>query len=141
MEVKLTGEAFLDVCGKCGGQFFDSGEMLTAFGLKADVTYWDAPETGGIIKDGTLPCPRCRNPMWVQDVALGGLHCEIDRCGRCHGIWLDGGEVTTILAIADKMTPIIEEGKAKARAAVATVKDDFSSPGLIAKFLRMFSKK
>ena len=30
-EVKLA-DAFLDVCEKCGGQFFDSGEMFAAVG-------------------------------------------------------------------------------------------------------------
>ena len=38
------GESILDVCGKCGGQFFDTGEMYGAFGKKADPSLWDRDE-------------------------------------------------------------------------------------------------
>ncbi len=33
MRQVTAGEAVLDVCGKCGGQFFDTGEMFAAFGM------------------------------------------------------------------------------------------------------------
>ena len=40
-----------------------------------------------------LDCPVCRQPMIA--VEYGGV--EIDWCGACEGIWLDGGELEALL--------------------------------------------
>lgn len=142
MTETIVGEASLDVCGKCGGQFFDSGEMFKAFGMKADPSYWDRPETGGVVKDGHLECPICATHMLIQDVAFEKDKVEIDRCGHCGGIWLDKGEVDSIMAIGDKIAPLVAAETAKAKAELDAMGDNpFGSPGLIARFLGMFSKK
>jgi Zn-finger nucleic acid-binding protein len=143
MQETEHGEATLDVCGKCGGQFFDSGEMFAAFGIKADPSYWDRPETGGSVKQSNIHCPRCEHVfMLSQDVKYEGQGVEIDRCGKCGGIWLDKGEVQTIMAIGDKMHPILEAEKAKAQEELAKMGEvGFGSPGLIARFLGLFQKK
>ena len=134
--------AFLDICGKCGGQFFDSGEMFSAFGIKADPSYWDRPETGGTVKEGTLACPACHAPMLSQDVKHGTEHVEIDRCGKCGGIWLDQGEINQIMRIGGNLQPIIDDEKRKAQEELDKMgTPDFSSPGLIASFLGLFKKK
>jgi Zn-finger nucleic acid-binding protein len=141
MEEAKKGEAFLDICGKCGGQFFDSGEMFAAFGIKADPSYWDRPETGGVVKDGTLPCPVCHTHMLIQDIKHEQEHVEIDRCGSCGGIWLDKGEVQQIMKIGQGLKPILDAEKAKAEAELAKMGEvDFSPPGIIAQFLAMFTK-
>jgi Zn-finger nucleic acid-binding protein len=141
MEEKKRGEAFLDICGKCGGQFFDSGEMFGAFGIKADPSYWDRPETGGSVKDGALHCPVCHTHMLVQDVKHEAEHVEIDRCGKCGGIWLDKGEVEHIMKIGQRIKPILEKEKAKAEQELAKMGDvNFSPPGIMAQFLAMFGK-
>src|ERR1700720_3673498 len=103
-----AGEAVLDVCGACGGEFFDSGEMFGAFGIKADPSYWDRPETGGAVRDGTLHCPICHTHMLIQDVKHDKEYVEIDRCGKCGGIWLDKGEVQKVMAIGQHIKPILE---------------------------------
>jgi Zn-finger nucleic acid-binding protein len=137
----LRGDAILDVCGKCGGQYFDSGEMFAAFGIKADPSYWDRPETGGGVKDGTLPCPVCHTHMLIQDVKHEAQHVEIDRCGKCGGIWLDKGEVEQIMKIGQGIKPILDAEKRGAEAKLSAMGDvDFSPPGIIAQFLAMFSK-
>lgn len=139
--VLVKSHTFLDVCEKCGGQFFDAGEMFAAFGIKADPSYWDRPETGGTVKDGGAGCPRCHAPMLIQDIKYESQHVEIDRCGKCGGIWLDKGEVETIMAIGEKMIPFIEAEKKKAVDDLAKMGDNpFGSPGLIARFLGMFKK-
>src|SRR6185369_14641247 len=97
--VKEVGDAALDACNKCGGQFFDSGEMFAAFGIKADPSYWDRPETGGNVKDSSIHCPNCKTVFLAQDVKYQAYQVEIDRCGKCGGIWLDKGEVDTIMKI------------------------------------------
>jgi Zn-finger nucleic acid-binding protein len=142
MRQQSAGEAVLDVCTKCGGQYFDSGEMFASFGIKADPSYWDRPETGGNIKPGELKCPLCEVAMLAQDVKYEDKHVEIDRCGKCGGIWLDRGEVETIMQIGDKLEPKLATERAKAQEELARLDNvDFGSPGLIARFLGMFSKK
>ena len=141
MKETKTGDAFLDVCGKCGGQFFDSGEMFGAFGIKADPSYWDRSETSGPVRDGELHCPVCHTHMLVQDVKHDADKVEIDRCGKCGGIWLDKGEVQKIMAIGQRIKPLLDAEKAKAQQELDKLgTPNFSPPGLIAQFLGLFSK-
>jgi Zn-finger nucleic acid-binding protein len=115
-------DATVDVCGACEGIFFDSGEMLGAAGIEADPSSWDLPETGGAVKEGTLRCPRCAEVvMNAQDVTLGERHVEVDRCGKCRGVWLDKGELDTIVAIGHEMRPALEAARAKAQRELAAL--------------------
>ena len=140
MHEKKVGEAQLDLCAKCGGQYFDAGEMFAAFGIKADPSTWDRAETGGTVKKSEIKCARCEAYMLGQDVRYEAQHVEIDRCGKCGGIWLDKGEAEAILAIGEKLQPVIELEKAQRATDAASLGDVDFSPGLIAKFLKMFTK-
>jgi Zn-finger nucleic acid-binding protein len=141
LAVREVGEAELDVCGKCGGQFFDAGEMFASFGIKADPSYWDREETGGTVKNSDLHCPNCETVLLAQDVKYEAHHVEIDRCGKCSGIWLDKGEVDTIMKIGDALKPVLDKDTEKAQADLAKLGDvSFASPGLIAQFLALFKK-
>ena len=142
MQVTEVGEAALDICGKCGGQFFDSGEMFAAFGIKADPSYWDREETGGTVKSSPIHCPNCETVFLAQDVKYESHQVEIDRCGKCGGIWLDKGEVETIMKIGEAIAPKLDAEKAAAQAELDRMGDvSFASPGLIARFLGLFKKK
>jgi Zn-finger nucleic acid-binding protein len=141
MHENVTGEAILDVCGKCGGQFFDTGEMFGAFGIKADPSAWDREGTAGAVREGSFKCPRCNAPMLAQDIAKDGDKVEIDRCPKCRGIWLDKGEVEQIMAIGAKNAAEIAAEKAKAQEELDKMGEVDFSPGLIARFLAMFKKK
>jgi Zn-finger nucleic acid-binding protein len=80
--------------------------------------------------------------LLAQDVKYETFSVEIDRCGKCGGIWLDKGEVDTIVKIGDAIHPVLEAEKEKAKAELDSMGDvDFSSPGLIARFLALFKKK
>jgi Zn-finger nucleic acid-binding protein len=133
-----AGEAVLDVCRSCGGQFFDSGEMFAAFGIKADPSFWDRPETGGIVKDGTRHCPECEKFMLTQDVSYGGERVEIDRCGKCGGIWLDKNEITRLMLVSEKLQPTLNTERKQAEDELAKLGQPDFTPGLIAKFVKMF---
>lgn len=135
-----VGEAQLDVCPKCTGQFFDSGEMFASFGLKADPSYWDRSETGGAVRNSEIHCPRCEHTMLLQDVAYEGEKVEIDRCRSCGGIWLDKGEVDTLIKISEKLAPLVNAEKEKAQAELDKMGNPDFSGGLIARFIRMFKK-
>jgi Zn-finger nucleic acid-binding protein len=91
--------------------------MFMAAGISADPSTWDRAETGGVMKEGALHCPRCESVvMRAQDVTHDGRHVEVDRCGKCGGIWLDKDELDTIVAIGDALRPVVEAARAKARA-------------------------
>ncbi len=51
-----------------------------------------------ITNDADIQCPKCDQPM--RKLEVGG--CTIDRCEKCFGIWLDGGERVKVLQ--DKKT-------------------------------------
>lgn len=40
-----------------------------------------------------LKCPRCDGQLAVRDVE----HVKIDICDKCHGTWLDAGELEMVL--------------------------------------------
>lgn len=42
----------------------------------------------------TLPCPRCDGRL--HEAAFDDV--RIDRCDKCHGVWLDAGELEHIIA-------------------------------------------
>lgn len=140
MQHYTAGEALLDVCEKCGGQFFDTGEMFAAFGIKADPSYWDRPETGGTVKDGKRDCPSCETHMLIQDVAYGGDRVEIDRCGHCGGVWLDRNEIDKIMKISEKLAPVLEAEKKKAQEELDKMGEPDFAPGLIARFVKKFKR-
>src|SRR5262249_25644501 len=119
-----VGETTLDICGRCEGTFFDAGEMLSAFGLEADPSTWDRPETGGVTKESTLKCPRCQIVMHAQDVRHNDKHVEVDRCGKCRGVWLDKKEIDTILAIGHALAPVLAAERAKAHAELQKLEND-----------------
>jgi Zn-finger nucleic acid-binding protein len=53
--------------------------------------------------------------MDAHDVAHDDKHVEIDRCGKCRGIWLDKGELDTLVAIGGALLPTIHAARAKAK--------------------------
>jgi uncharacterized protein len=139
MKEENKNSAFIDICQKCGGMYFDQGEMFGACGVRADPSYWDRNETNAGMKDSPLHCSRCDGHMLAQDVKHGDLHVEIDRCAHCGGIWLDKGEIEKIFEISDAMKPVVDAEAAKAKADLDKLGDvDFSPPGLISRFLSIF---
>lgn len=38
-----------------------------------------------------MECPRCKTPL--ERKVVSGKQTEIDRCGRCRGVWFDHGEI------------------------------------------------
>jgi Zn-finger nucleic acid-binding protein len=112
--------------------------MFAAAGIKADPSYWDRPETGGSVKPGTRHCPECETFMLTQDVAYGGDRVEIDRCGKCGGIWLDKNELQKIMAISEKLRPALDAERDRAKDDRAKLGEVDFTPGLIAKFVKTF---
>lgn len=85
----------VDVCPKCGGLWLDRGEITRA----AKLPEAELERLRGLVagRSGPPPvptetkahCPAC--PGSLSEVVLGAVH--VDYCGRCHGIFLDRGEL------------------------------------------------
>lgn len=136
------GEAHIDQCETCGGIFFDQGELFSALGTHADPSYWDRPETAGPTRPGGVKCTRCSAETLLQNVASDEHQCEIDRCGKCGGVWLDAGEAETLIAVGKSQEATIQAEVQRAQAELDAMGDvDFhASGGLIGKFLALFRR-
>ena len=92
--LKDSSKIDLDRCDSCGGTWFDPGELDKY--LKGRAT--DAPSAGlsSIIgaaqNDKAGKCPRCSLPL-ARGAAPGNANIHVDTCGKCNGVWFDGGEL------------------------------------------------
>jgi len=97
-EVRTSG-LVIDVCGGCGGSFFDRGEfketldrMLTAGDVPhATVELRGRPASVGTVREGSRSCPRCGEPMAKLNYCYDS-NIILDRCPHCQGIWADRSE-------------------------------------------------
>ena len=92
----------IDVCRKCGGVWFDHGElddvMREAMAQPQSVARLD-PRAGAPTKHTPhreLTCPRCQKPM-AAGIFGKTSNIELDRCPQCSGQWADGGELSALV--------------------------------------------
>jgi len=92
----------VDVCKKCGGIWFDRGElddvMREAAAQPQSVARLD-PKAGAAARPTPhreLVCPRCQKPM-IPEVFGKVSSIELDRCPQCSGQWADGGELFALV--------------------------------------------
>lgn len=83
----------IDHCLSCGGAWLDAGELGLILSGRPDDGLATAWIDAG--RNGSRPCPLCRDRMAVA--ALPGSGVEVDVCRRRHGLWLDRGELQRIL--------------------------------------------
>ncbi|RME30225.1 MAG: rhomboid family intramembrane serine protease, partial [Deltaproteobacteria bacterium] len=98
------GEIELDGCPRCGGIWFDGGELdqvvEAAFRAPEQVAQLDRKAGAQVQEHGfsrTLSCPRCGVQMSPGRYAGGIASVELDRCSNCGGAWADGGEVSALV--------------------------------------------
>jgi Zn-finger nucleic acid-binding protein len=88
----------LDGCRACGGAFFDAGELSTLAREPEKLFEVDAafrPTQRPMNQSTSNTCPKCDVAMTrFEQPSLRGI--ELDACGTCKGIWLDGGEASEI---------------------------------------------
>ncbi len=118
--VELEGVE-VDHCLTCHGTWLDAGELellMERAGLRPQ-RWDDALTAAGAGKSGARRCPRCRRRMRV--IQLGTQPAVgLDRCPAGHGLWLDAGELRTI----------VKEFAAGERAAVSSFLGDMLRHGL-----------
>ncbi len=87
----------VDYCPKCRGTWLDAGELeliAERAGAKPGRLH-GALHAAGEGTRGGRKCPRCRRKMRL--VRIGEPAVELDRCPAGHGLWLDAGELGTIV--------------------------------------------
>jgi Zn-finger nucleic acid-binding protein len=94
-----VGDVEVDLCPSCGGLWLDHGEIERIGRGKAEemdrlskaLTGSEKPDPAS---DTTNNCPAC--PGALKEVVLGPVH--VDYCSKCHGVFLDKGELDQAVA-------------------------------------------
>jgi Zn-finger nucleic acid-binding protein len=85
-------------CEQCSG-YWIPGRVLDRVLLPGSIEELrSAPSSAG-----QLNCPACRTKC--QAVTLDG--CVLDQCLRCHGVWLDGGELQRVKRLFRSESPVV----------------------------------
>jgi Zn-finger nucleic acid-binding protein len=79
----------VDVCPKCGGVWFEGGELEQA--MPSADRQLRVPRRAVRLK---ASCPRCDKPLYA--FPYPHTRVMIEMCRRCKGLWLDAGEVQRI---------------------------------------------
>jgi uncharacterized protein len=95
----------VDLCPSCGGLWLDHGEIERIGRGKPDemeklrsaLTGSSKPEESSETKTN---CPAC--PGQLKEVLLGPVH--VDYCTKCHGVYLDRGELDQAVAAVQGST-------------------------------------
>ena len=94
LDKSRVGDIEVDLCPSCGGLWLDHGEIeRIGRGQTAEVEKLRQALTGSPkpdpASDTTTSCPAC--PGTLKEVVLGPVH--VDYCTKCHGVFLDKGEL------------------------------------------------
>jgi Zn-finger nucleic acid-binding protein len=93
---KLGPDVRIDVCKKCGGSWYDRGELAQTINDRRIADRLTEDPIRGTMSP--IACPRCGGRMRVRkewDV-------EVDVCISCGGVWLDHGELEELESQAVK---------------------------------------
>ena len=88
----------VDHCPGCRGTWLDGGELELIAELAGAPRgrLHEVLHAAGAGTRGGRRCPRCRRKMRV--ISLGTAPAvELDRCPAGHGLWLDAGELATLV--------------------------------------------
>lgn len=111
----------IDRCVDCGGVWLDAGELEgiaeRAAARPGALTTALAQAKGD--RHGKRRCPRCRRKLRVIYLEGDGAEIELDRCPRGDGLWLDRGEMQSLIAAFGR------GGRTDEEEAVATFFADF----------------
>ncbi len=94
-----VGDVEVDLCPSCGGLWLDHGEIeRLGRGQTAEMDKLRSALKGAEKPDPAsetiTSCPAC--PGALNEVVLGPVH--VDYCTKCHGVFLDKGELDQAVA-------------------------------------------
>jgi Zn-finger nucleic acid-binding protein len=89
-----VGDVEVDLCPSCGGLWLDHGEIeRIGRGQTAEMeklrSALQGAEQPDPASETVTNCPAC--PGALKEVVLGPVH--VDYCTKCHGVFLDKGEL------------------------------------------------
>ena len=104
VEVK-SKTALVDICPKCKGIWFDSGELVD-FVKSLTESEEISPKTPRLFKEQTAQtldtinekckiCPKCNQKLKKFNYFYDS-NVFLDKCPQCQGMWADGGEVKEV---------------------------------------------
>lgn len=85
----------IDHCPACKGTWLDAEELQLLLGGREACDWLRAVAAEGL-KEKSLRCPICRHRMRKSSLPLDPL-VVVDECVRLDGIWLDQGELESLL--------------------------------------------
>jgi uncharacterized protein len=94
----------IDECPQCKGIWFDQGELeAVKDALEPDTNWmevdlWRQEDRFDLSQSEGL-CPR--DNVRLMSLKYGEAAIEIETCLKCHGVWLDGGELKKIISALD----------------------------------------
>ena len=94
-----VGDVEVDLCPSCGGLWLDHGEIerigrgqtTEMEKLRSALKGAEKPDPAS---ETVSSCPAC--PGALKEVVLGPVH--VDYCTKCHGVFLDKGELDQAVA-------------------------------------------
>jgi len=105
----------LDKCPQCDGIWFDQGELerirdarLTDAEELLEKKFGDPSVTEGTT-DGYMRCPRCDDGRLQRSHYTYLNPVKVDRCEQCFGIWLDHGELCSVVGEKKALEEIEKE--------------------------------
>ena len=108
----------LDKCHICDGLWLDHGELDRLRAAKVSAVEEELESRYGNPKveenspTGYMRCPRCADARLIRYTSTYVNPVALDRCERCHGVWVDDGELDAVLG----------EGKSLEEATVGPLK-------------------
>jgi Zn-finger nucleic acid-binding protein len=104
LDKSQIGGIEVDLCPACGGLWLDSGEIeRLGRAEQSAVEHLRHELTGGQqagVSETQTSCPAC--PGSLAEATLGQI--VIEYCARCHGVFLDKGELDAALAAVQGST-------------------------------------
>jgi len=97
----------VDACPGCGGIWFDEGELaqLAKAGAGALRRLDDQhADTGFYTRRPEARCPTCRKPLTPFSLPYAP-EVTLDGCRECRGVWVDEGELSALVACAQRKPP------------------------------------
>jgi Zn-finger nucleic acid-binding protein len=93
MDVRLAGEAEVDLCPTCQGLWVDwfDGELSEVVRASAPVP----PDSGRSLTSSQPVCPRCTRPLTFEPVPA--TLSFIQRCGECAGAFIPRGSFDDVI--------------------------------------------
>jgi Zn-finger nucleic acid-binding protein len=101
----------IDVCPACGGAYLDHDELSLLVPDAKVAAHFQRLLTGEPV--GEALCAGCGGLMRLRF----GADVEVDVCEKCHGVWLDRGELERLAALHARDLPDETRGMKLAREA------------------------